>query len=333
MWLHYLTLFLNWSAQKNYAQETINSRERSLKRLIAWCVDRGLDTPQDITKPILERYQRHLFYYRKANGEPLSFSTQNSLLQPVKAFFKWLSRENHILYNPASEMELPRLPKQLPKHILSHAEVETILNQALIKPETGVRDRAIIETLYSTGIRRMELVNLMLYDLDSNRGTLMVRQGKGRKDRLLPIGERACAWIQKYLNDLRPGLVVEPDNGVLFINDDGQPFIKNRLGDLVKKIIERAGIHKPGSCHLFRHAMATQMLEHGADIRYIQVMLGHSDLSTTQIYTQVSIKKLQAVHALTHPASLTRKKQATEQDADTVEALRLLAALDTEVGH
>jgi integrase/recombinase XerD len=161
----------------------------------------------------------------------------------------------------------------------------------------------------------------------------MVRQGKGRKDRLLPIGERACAWIQKYLDDLRPGLVIEPDHGVLFINDDGQPFIKNRLGDLVKKVIQRAGINKPGSCHLFRHAMATQMLEHGADIRYIQVMLGHSDLSTTQIYTQVSIKKLQAVHAMTHPASLGRKKQATERDADTEDALKLLAALETEVGH
>ncbi|MCU7850563.1 MAG: tyrosine-type recombinase/integrase [Candidatus Thiodiazotropha sp. (ex Lucinoma kastoroae)] len=175
--------------------------------------------------------------------------------------------------------------------------------------EQGIRDRAIIETLYSTGIRRMELVNLSLYDVDIKNGTLMVREGKGKKDRMLPLGQRACRWIECYRDEIRPGLVIEPDNSTLFLHGTGEPLKKNRLTDLVKKYIAQAGIGKPGACHLFRHSMATLMLDNGADIRHIQAILGHSQLSTTEIYTQVSIRKLKAVHALTHPADRDRDQR------------------------
>ncbi len=158
----------------------------------------------------------------------------------------------------------------------------------------------------------MECQNLALYDLDLEQGTVLIREGKGKKDRYIPIGERACAWIRKYLEDMRPALVLDPDDGYVFISDLGTPFRNNQLSDLVKKYLARAGIDKPGTCHLFRHAMATQMLENGADIRFIQAMLGHADLSNTQIYTQVSIKKLKAVHTLTHPAN---RRDRTASDA------------------
>ena len=154
---------------------------------------------------------------------------------------------------------------------------------------------------------------LTLYDLDTNRHTLMVRQGKGKKDRLIPIGERACAWIDKYLSEVRPQLILEPDHGKLFVTDYGEPYQKNRLSDMVKRYMRLAGVVH-GSCHAFRHAMATHMLEAGCDIRYIQAMLGHSELSTTEIYTQVSIGKLQQIHAATHPARLQR------QGSDSVSA-------------
>ena len=315
----YLTAFLTWCAVKNYSERTITIRDLHLKSFIRWCDDRGLDQPQDITRPILERYRRHVYYYRKKDGKPLSIATQCQRLSPIKAFFQWLTKENHILYNPASELELPRQPKKLPQHILSIEEVEQVLDQASLHGELGIRDRAIIETLYSSGIRRMEAVNLKLYDIDLNHGTLMVRQGKGRKDRLVPLGERACAWLTRYIDDVRQTFVVEPDDGTLFLTEYGQPMIKNRLSDTVKKHIDAAGIMKPGACHLFRHAMATHMLENGADIRFIQMMLGHSSLSTTEIYTQVSIKKLKAIHAATHPARLTRQRVSDATvDADAV---------------
>ena len=298
----YLAHFLEASAAKGLSPRTVEIRDRMLRRFLHWCDERSLDRPQDITRPILERYRRHLYHSRKANGEALSFATQQQRLLPVKAFFKWLARENYILSNPASEMELPRVHRRLPKHILTAEEVERILAQTTLHGELGIRDRAILETLYSTGIRRSELLHLKLYDVDTRNGTLMVRQGKGQKDRMVPLGARAARWIDRYTAEVRPSLVVEPDEGWLFLHEYGEPFRKNRLTDLVKKYIEKSGVEKPGACHIFRHTMATLMLDHGADIRHIQAILGHSQLSTTEIYTQVSIQKLKAVHALTHPA-------------------------------
>jgi integrase/recombinase XerD len=298
----YLARFLEASAAKGLAPRTVEIRDRMLRRFIAWCRERSLDRPQDVTRPILERYRRHLYHHRKANGEPLSFATQQQRLLPLKAFFQWLARENYILSNPASEMELPRVHRRLPQHILTAEEVERILAQTALHGTLGVRDRAILETFYSTGIRRSELANLRLYDVDPRNGTLMVREGKGKKDRMVPLGARAGRWIDRYVQEVRPTLVVEPDPGWLFLHEYGEPFRNNRLTDLVKKYIEASGVGKPGACHLFRHTMATLMLDAGADIRHLQAILGHSQLSTTEIYTHVSIQKLKAVHALTHPA-------------------------------
>ncbi|MGB5689618.1 MAG: site-specific tyrosine recombinase XerC [Woeseiaceae bacterium] len=298
----YLNRFIEASAAMGLSVTTVEIRRRMLSRFILWCDERDLGRPQDITRPILERYRRYLYHYRKANGEPLSFATQQQRLVPIKMFFKWLTQENYILYNPASELELPKVHRRLPKQLLTADEVERILNQTLLHGELGVRDRAMIETLYSTGIRRAELANLKLYDVDTQNGTLMVREGKGKKDRMVPLGGRAGHWIERYRDEVRPSLVVEPDAGYLFLHETGEPFKHNRLTDLVKKYIRAAGVNKPGACHIFRHTMATLMLDNGADIRFIQAMLGHSDLSTTQIYTQVSIAKLKEIHALTHPA-------------------------------
>jgi integrase/recombinase XerD len=136
----------------------------------------------------------------------------------------------------------------------------------------------------------------------------MVRKGKGGKDRLIPIGERALRWTDRYVREVRPQLLVDGGDNTLFLTDHGQPFVNNRLSDLVKSYLERCDIDKPGACHLFRHTMATLMLENGADLRYIQVMLGHARLETTTIYTQVAIRKLKEVYERTHPARMERKR-------------------------
>lgn len=186
---------------------------------------------------------------------------------------------------------------------LTDAEITQVLAHASLATPIGLRDRALLETGYSTGLRRMELIRLRLYDLDRARGVVVVREGKGRKDRVVPIGERAIAWLEKYLAEARPAFVAEPDEGRVFVTRTGRPFHPNHLSRLVRHYVIAAGIAKKGACHLLRHTMATGMLEHGADVRVIQEILGHARLTTTQLYTRVSIRLLKAVHTATHPAA------------------------------
>jgi integrase/recombinase XerD len=306
---HYLLRYLAHLAEKNYSPRTIESRDTYLRYFIAWCDERSLTRPHDITKPILERYQRTLFLHRKKDGAPLTIRSQHTRTTPIRAWFKWLARQNHILYNPASDLELPRLEHRLPRHVLSQREVETVLAVPDLASANGIRDRAMLETLYSTGMRRLELIGLHSHDIDAERGTVMIRQGKGRKDRMIPIGERALAWIAKYTEDVRPELALGSDDGTLFLSNLGTAFTPNRLTQLVRDYVDAAKLNKRGSCHLFRHTMATLMLENGADLRYIQVMLGHANLSTTQIYTQVSIRALKAIHTATHPGKPIRARR------------------------
>jgi integrase/recombinase XerD len=303
----YAAAFHAWEAVVAYSPRTIAAQTHAIARFIAWCDERGLNRPQDITRPILERYQRHVYHYRKHNGAPLAVSAQLGLILPLQAWFKWLTKQNHLLYNPAADLDLPTRPKALPKGLLSVAEIEGVLNACDITQPAGVRLRAILETFYSTGIRRFELAGLHCHDLDLERGALMIRHGKGAKDRLVPVGERACAWLAKYLGEVRPELAADPDQHTLFLDDSGQPFDPGRLGDRVRKHLTAAGIKHPGACHLFRVACATHMLENGADIRFIQSLLGHAKLDTTQIYTLVSLAKLKEVHSATHPAKLRRE--------------------------
>jgi integrase/recombinase XerD len=305
--------FLESRLARHHSVRTVEWTESNLRRFLEWCEERSLRNPTEVTRPILERYQRWLFYYRTKAGRPLSVASQHKRLAAVLAFFRWMAKSNLILFNPASELELPRLDRRLPRQVLSISEVEQILSLPDVAALGGIRDRAILETLYSTGIRRSELANLGLYDIQADSGTLMVRLGKGRKDRVVPIGERALGWIEKYLVEVRPHLVVEPDDGALFVSHLGHAFTPHHLTDIVRDYIEKAAIGKTGSCHLFRHTMATLMLESGADIRFIQAMLGHAKLETTSVYTYVSIRKLKEVHELTHPGSRLGRRAPTER--------------------
>lgn len=298
--------FLEWMRVKNYSEETIATRRYYLDYFIDWTAARGVTVPQEITKPIIERYQRYLFHYRKRNGNPLSFQSQSNRLVAIRAWFRWMAKNNHVLFNPAADIDLPKLEARLPKHVLSVSEAEQVINRPDVTTWTGIRDRAILETFYSTGIRRRELINLRPYDLDAERGTLVVRQGKGRKDRVVPIGERALAWIDRYAVEIRPGLLVGEAAEELFLTRLGKPFTADQMTELVSAYVTAADLGKQGSCHLFRHTMATLMHENGADIRSLQKILGHSRPETTQLYTRVSIRKLKEVHAATHPANRKR---------------------------
>jgi len=285
-----------------YREAGVVLRRKALRRFVGWANERGLCSVSTLTLPLLERYQRDLFLYRKANGGSLAMTSQQLLLVPLKGFFKWLARCGRVPANPAADLALPRKPLRLPARVLSVSEVDRLIREADTATPWGVRDRALLEILYSTGMRRAELAALRIPDWNRERGSIAIRQGKGGRDRVVPIGMRATTWLDRYLASVRPSLALEPDEGTLFLTDYGEAFLKNRMGDLVRRYLGWAGIRTPGACHQLRHACATHMLENGADIRYIQALLGHADLRSTQIYTQVSITKLREVHAATHPA-------------------------------
>jgi len=326
---------LEWLLINNYAEDTADHARWSIGDFVRWAEQRGMQHPMEVTRPILESYQRYLYYYRQKNGQPLTFRTQHSRLVPVRRWFRWLVRNNHILHNPASDLDLPRMEKRIPRTIFSADEVEHVMVVPDITTPVGLRDRAILETFYSTGVRRTELIRLKLYDVDRERGTLTIREGKGKKDRMIPIGERALLWVGKYLREARPLLAVEPDDATLFLTQYGEPFNPDALSNLTRELIAQANLGKSGSCHTFRHTMATLMLEGGANLRYIQQMLGHAEISTTEIYTHVAIRKLQKIHAATHPgATLDRKatsatSESTGADEDGEKAA-LLAVLEVE---
>jgi len=312
--------FLDALRTRNYAKATITGREFALRHFAVWCEERSLLRSQDITRPILERYQHHLFVRRKANGQPLSWTSQSGQLVTLRLFFRWLMRSGRIEANPASELELPRQPQRLPRDVLTADEVEQVLAQANVLQPLGLRDRAIMEVLYSTGMRRTEVTRLVVWDVDASRQTLFIREGKGRKDRVVPLGERALFWLDRYRSEVRPLLLWERGEEHLFLSMRGEPLDADSIGSTIAAYIEKAQLGKRGGCHLFRHTCATLMLEGGADVRYVQEMLGHAKLETTAIYTRVAISKLRQVHAATHPgARLPATATAETATATTAE--------------
>jgi len=227
-----------------------------------------------------------------------------------------MTRRNYTAQDPASELELPRIGYKLPS-VLTKDEAELVLQQTNPRTTLGVRDRAMLEMLYSTGIRRMELIQLKLYDVDKKNGLVTIREGKGRRDRVVPIGDRALFWFEKYLNETRPTIVRQPDESVVFLTATGQPFTPNHLSWLARRYVRGSGVGKSGACHIFRHTMATLMLEGGAEIRYIQAMLGHVRLDTTKIYTHVSIRMLKQIHTATHPGARLDPEPTEAERAST----------------
>jgi site-specific recombinase XerD len=202
-WADVVARYLEALRLTHYAADTVHIRALYLKYFTAWATARGLTKPEDITRAALERYQRWLYHYRKRTGTPLSVWSQHGRLVAVKGLFRWLAKQRALPTNPAAELELPRVTAQRLPQPLTDAEIIQVLAHADPATPIGLRNRALLETGYSTGLRRMELIRLRLCDLDLARGVVVVREGKGQKDRVVPIGERAIAWLEKYLDEAR----------------------------------------------------------------------------------------------------------------------------------
>ena len=296
----------------NWSPRTVDRRRYSLGRFVDWVKERGAESHGDLTTELLEAYRRSLFHHRNGRtGKPLRFATQASYLVAVKHWLGWLAEEGWLETNPAEKLQLPKEEHRLPSGYLTLAEVETLLATVDLTTPSGLRDRAILETFYSTGMRRSELIALNLDDIDHDRGLVIIRQGKGRKDRVVPIGKRALEWLDKYLADGRPALLRQATDA-LFPTSRGNRFHCVNLSSRVRSYLDAAGIRRRGSCHMLRHTAATLMLEGGADLRSIQTLLGHESLNTTQIYTHITIERLREVHEKTHPGYCDRSAERPE---------------------
>jgi len=227
-------------------------------------------------------------------------STANRRLATLRRYYAWALRERRVERDPCLSLRAARQPPRLPK-TLTESQVEALLAAPDVGTELGLRDRAMLETLYATGLRVSELVNLGVLEVSLNEGVVRVTQGKGGKDRLVPLGAEAAHWIDRYCQDARPLLLGGRASNALFVTARAAAMTRQAFWQLVKKHAVQAGVHAPLSPHVLRHAFATHLLNHGADLRVVQMLLGHADISTTQIYTHVARERLKALHARHHP--------------------------------
>jgi integrase/recombinase XerD len=272
-----------------------------------------------VTTETLSSFQTWLFTVEKTRsrgprkrpresgtGERLAASSQGAKLTALKSFFRYLAREGKLLVDPAAGLTLPKRRKLLPQALITAKEAIKLCESIDTSTPLGLRNRAIVEVLYTTGIRNAELRELRLSDFDSSAATLSIRAGKGGKDRVVPLGPLASAVLSDYIAGGRPKLPVKPGVTHVFVSEHGWPLWAASVVRIVDQAARHAGIKKPVRPHRLRHACATHMLAGGADVRHIQRLLGHSTLATTEIYTRVEIGDLKAVHKRFHPRERTR---------------------------
>ncbi len=292
---------------------TIDARVRALLRFAAWVRDRGVIHAAQVTRPVLEAYQHHLSTRTSSTGRTLSAASQANAVHVLAAFFRYAVRSGLVAANPAADLEPPKAISRIPE-ALTAAEAERTLAQPDLSLPEGLRDRAILELLYSTGLRRSEALRLTIDDLDGAVGVIRVL-GKGRKERLAPLGARAVAWLDRYRREVRPHWARDERNRTLFVTPDGSPLSTDMLSDRTKQYLTQAGITRRGGCHLFRHAMASGLMQGGCDLRLIQLMLGHASPLTTARYAQISTRHLVAAHAAFHPAEVAAREHAVQRAA------------------
>jgi integrase/recombinase XerD len=284
---------------RQYAEKTVEYYTAELRAFFAYLEHHGIDSVLGITPALMEGYRVHVFY-TEHRGKRLAFSTQSHRLSAVKGFTRFLWRERYALTDPGQGLELPRTEDTLPRVLLSEADVVRLLEVPDVSTVLGLRNRALLETFYSTGMRNTELRLLKLDALDLPHGQVAIRRGKGGKGRLVPIGQLAAVWLSTYLSESRPHLETGPSD-VVFLTNRGGPFSVPSLALMVRNLGIRAGLGQGITPHLLRHACATHMLVRGAGLRHVQELLGHESAATTQRYTRLDISNLRQAHRRFHP--------------------------------
>lgn len=277
--------------EEGLSKNTLVSYRRDLMKVAAWLASRQ--------RSLYTATHADLLAFLAQHARLLKATSTSRLLSSLRRFYQYALRQGKLQADPSLLIERPKLPRSLPKS-LTEAEVESLLAAPEIGGALGLRDRAMLETLYASGLRVSELVNLTLGEVSMDMGVVRV-MGKGSKERLVPLGEEALDYLKRYLAEARAVLLDGKQTGALFVTGRGAAMTRQMFWHLIKRYAVRAGIRKPLSPHTLRHAFATHLLNHGADLRVVQMLLGHTDISTTQIYTHVARERLKQLHAKHHP--------------------------------
>jgi integrase/recombinase XerD len=276
------------------ARNTLEAYRRDLVQFAAWLATQSGPPILEAGPADIHRYLAFQVESRKAKPR-----TTGRLVSSLRRFYRFALLEGLRRDDPCAQIEAPKLPRSLPKS-LSEAEVESLLAAPDVESDLGLRDKAMLETLYASGLRVSELVGLKVQQVSLDMGVVRVL-GKGAKERLTPLGEEALAWIQRFQKLSRPGILGARKSDTLFVTGRGSAMTRQAFWGLVKRYAAKAGIRSPISPHTLRHAFATHLINHGADLRVVQLLLGHADISTTQIYTHVARERLKQIHAKHHP--------------------------------
>jgi len=278
--------------EEGLARNTLDSYRQDLEQFSTWVQKVSEKSLLQVEQADIQQY----LAFRFPTSKPRSISR---LIASLRRLYRFALRENKISVDPTLQIESPKLPRSLPKS-LSENDVVALLNAPDLNDPIGLRDRAMLEILYASGLRVSELVGLKVTEVSLTEGVVRVT-GKGSKTRLVPMGEVAVDWISRYLNEGRPQILEKRLSDSMFVTQRGSAMTRQAFWYLIKRYALLAGINKHMSPHVLRHAFATHLLNHGADLRVVQMLLGHSDISTTQIYTHVARERLKQLHSVHHP--------------------------------
>jgi integrase/recombinase XerD len=276
------------------ARNTLESYRRDLNKFALWLQQHRNATLLQGTHADIQGFLAYLVVEKKARA-----SSTGRVISSLKRLYQYLLRQSRVNVDPTLQIASPKLPRSLPKSP-SEQDVELLLNAPDINTALGMRDRTMLEVLYASGLRVSELIGLSIAQLSLDMGVVRV-MGKGSKERLVPLGEEALDWVRRYLAEARPALLHSQISNVLFVTARGKGMTRQMFWYLIKRHAKQGGLNKSLSPHTLRHAFATHLLNHGADLRVVQLLLGHADISTTQIYTHVARERLKKLHEHHHP--------------------------------
>ena len=308
----YQNYFRDYLISRNFSERTIESYTYEVKRFLKFIEENYIRIKEitQITKETIADYSNYLTCYKDKRSNSLSSKTIKIKLISIKNFFKYLLKYDYILSNPTTLVELPREEKELPRSVLSEEEVKEILSKIQTNAPIGLRNKSIVELLYSTGIRTSELCSLKIPDIDLKEQTAIIVLGKGNKTRVVPLGQYCCHYIEQYLEKARKFMLKGKlkDDGYLFLTERGKPFNRESLNKcVIAQVMKNVKINKKVSCYTFRHSVASHLVKGNVDIRYVSQLLGHESLRTTQKYVHLEISDLKKMHSLYHPRELDSK--------------------------
>lgn len=276
------------------SRNTLESYRRDLSKFSSWLEKQRGASLLETSHADIQGFLAHLVTEQKSKA-----TSTSRAISSLKRLFRYLLRQNKVSADPTLQIATPKLPRSLPKS-LTEQDVELLLNAPDVQAPLGMRDRTMLEVLYATGLRVSELIGLSVAQVSLDMGVVRV-MGKGSKERLVPLGEEALDWLRRYLKEARPLLLTGKVSDALFVTQRAEAMTRQMFWYLIKKHARHGGLSRPLSPHTLRHAFATHLLNHGADLRVVQMLLGHADISTTQIYTHVARERLKQLHAQHHP--------------------------------